>query len=175
MKYCIRFLLKMDRFTTEVVWRLKNRGIPGSVARQVADRLAESGLINDDRTLAGIVRAWEEGRRLGLGRLKLRLIQRHAPPALVEDAMAKLAALTDEEGLAYEVLARSRRTWLQRAIAKAEKALDSVETRLVGRKRREAMLKLKSRLLAFLIGRGFGSDAARRAVNRFWGEATERN
>jgi SOS response regulatory protein OraA/RecX len=175
MKYCIRFLLKMDRFTTEVVWRLKNRGIRANVARQVAERLAESGLVDDDRALAGIVRAWQEGGRLGLARLKLRLIQRHAPPALIEDAMAKLAALTDEEGLAYEVLSRSRRTWLQRAVAKAEAALTNVEPRLIGRKRREAMLKVKARLLAFLIGRGFGSDAARRSVNRLWAEATETN
>ncbi|MEW6723645.1 MAG: RecX family transcriptional regulator [Bacillota bacterium] len=90
LRVAVRFLGYRPRSAAEVVRRLETRGFSDQVVQAAIDRMAQQGLVDDER----FAQLWIEGRTgsrpVGPARLARELAQRGVERSLAERAIARL-------------------------------------------------------------------------------------
>ena len=83
----LRWLNRRDYATQELAARLAERGVAGTVAQQVVDRLVAERLVDDARFASHYV-DWQAGRGQGPVRIALELRERGVGAEVIEAAVA---------------------------------------------------------------------------------------
>lgn len=151
------FILSRRAYTVgELRERLLRRGLPEADAEPLLARLAELALVDDNAYSEQYVHA----RKATRGRLVLRreLRRKGVDEQLVEQ---QLSDLTPDQQAAAATALLLRNAWRYMP-AQEDEAL--VESDADAYQRRQKRYQARSKAFAFLARRGFGADAAARAV-----------
>jgi regulatory protein len=143
----MRMLERRPHATGEVVTKLKRKGYEPQAIESAVARLTEQGLLDDEKFAAAFVRS-----RLIRKPIGRRLLEMQLTAHRVDRAVASAAAAAAGAGEADRALEAARR-YLRRKPFKHQ-----------GARTREAAVE-RSRLMGWLIRQGFGSDAARKALD----------
>lgn len=137
---CLRALTHAPRTRAELADLLQRRGVPGDVAERVLSRFGDVGLIDDAAFAEAWVRTRHAGRGLAGRALADELRRRGVEQDTVQDAVAGLDPLTEEE---------TARTLVRRRLATMGRLAPDVRQR---------------RLVGMLARKGYGAGVAYRVV-----------
>ncbi|MBQ9016381.1 MAG: regulatory protein RecX [Firmicutes bacterium] len=147
MERASRYLAYKPRTRQELTRHLQGRGFPEEEINACADQLEEYNLLNDlDYASLYIETMTQQGR--GMERIRRELAAKGVDRNTIEDAIAEMEELPDEEELALEQAARM---------------LEDLEPAGLDFRERE---KIKARIARRLAGRGFRTDTIYRAVRQ---------
>lgn len=152
------FLLSRRAYTVgELRQRLSRRGLPEADAEPLLRRLVELALVDDSAYTEQYVHA----RKASRGRLVLRreLRRKGVDEELVEQ---ELSALTPHQQAQAATELLQRNAWRYRPTDEPPPTSESDESAY---QRRQKRYQARSKAFAFLARRGFGAEAAGRAVD----------
>lgn len=139
---CLRLLTARARTRAELTGHLAKRGYPEGISAEVIDRLAETGLVNDE----DFAEQWVRSRRANSGKSKRALVAELRDKGVDNDVIT--AALDDIDAGAERSLAEK----LVRDRLRRERLGDPGD--------RDAQIKVTRRLVGMLARRGYGQSLA---------------
>lgn len=137
----LRYLSYRDRSFHEVSAHLAQKGVSPKAIRETLDRLAESGLLNDERFARNWARSRISVKKLGPIRLRRELLAKGVEDSIVQSALGELYSERDPKDLA--------RTCARKKIS----ALTGVEPE-----------QRKRRLVQYLQRKGFSPETVYQTV-----------
>lgn len=154
MERASRYLAYKQRTRQELCRHLRDRGFSEEEVRACADQLEEYNLLNDlEYSSLYIESMLQRGR--GMERIRRELMTKGVDRNTIEDAIAQMEELPDEEQVAME---------------QAILMLDGIDTAGMDHQERE---KIKARIARRLAGRGFRTDTIYRTARKAMEQAAD--
>lgn len=120
LKIALNFLSYSDRFSKELVQRLKRNGFAKEEIDETIEKLKKYGYVDDSKTAREFIRSKIE-KGWGPERIKFELVRRGISEEEAENLVKEIFGEIDEEGLIMEVAKKFLR------VKKGEKVLEKLK------------------------------------------------
>ena len=146
MNVAYRLLARRDRSRFEIREALKKKDFEKNIIEEVISDLTEKGYLDDQKFAKVYGGSLARNRKVGPNYVMNKLIKKGVDRSLSHEAVAEL--FSDQEEI--------------------QNQLHSLIEKKMGRLKPDlSQIQIKKRLYDFLAGKGFGSDAIIKALNRY--------